>query len=156
MLAPIITERVRETLVAKKLSRPPIIVVDHGGPSPVSAALRDVIAVNVRALLAGEIGPLAAASMEGTHGPLLADQLTMPGFNRGDVVVAPLSLAPGRHAGPDGDVAQICRAAPARCHLTQLVGDHPSVVEVLTAVLGRALGERRPAAIPMEAGGYVS
>lgn len=152
----IVADRVREMLIAKKLFRPHAIVVDHGGPSSVSAALRDSIAAEVRALLTDEIGPLAAASMEGTHGPLLSEQLAAPGFDHGEVVVAPLFLSPGRHARPDGDVSKICGAAPARCHLTGLVGDHPSVVEVLTAALGDALAARRHAAIPVEAGGYVS
>ena len=148
--------RIRETITAQSLRTPPVIVVDHGGPSAASAALRDELAARILVLLGDEIGPLAATSMEGTHGPLLSDQLTVPGFNRGDVVVAPLFLAPGRHAGPEGDVAQICRAAPGRCHRTRLVGNHPAVVEVLTAILSHALGERRQAAIPMEAGAYVS
>ena len=39
--------------------------------------------------------------------PLLADQLRTEGWNQGDLVVAPLFLSPGRHAGPDGDVAEI-------------------------------------------------
>jgi sirohydrochlorin ferrochelatase len=82
--------------------------------------------------------------------PLLATQLAAEGFNRGDVVIAPLFLSPGRHAGPSGDLAQIAQAAssaaekspagvdasPAlRCHFTDLVGSHPLAVETLAANL---------------------
>lgn len=139
VLADIVAARVRETLAAKKLSRPAVVVVDHGGPSRASAALRDSVAADVRTLLDGEISSLAAASMEGTHGPLLADQLAAPGFAGGDVVVAPLFLSPGRHAGPDGDLAQIARAATTRVHFTELVGTHPAAIDALASALHHAL-----------------
>jgi sirohydrochlorin ferrochelatase len=94
------------------------------------------------------VSRLAAASMEGgTHAhnrPLLADQLEGPGYNRGDVVIAPLFLSPGRHAGVQGDLAQIGRvaedrsAAALRCHFTGLVGTHPLAVEALARTLGEA------------------
>jgi sirohydrochlorin ferrochelatase len=149
-LAGIVVDRVREAMAANRLSRPPVIIVDHGGPSPVSAALRDKIACEVRALLADEIGPLAAASMEGEahahNRPLFADALAAPGFDRGDVVVAPLFLAPGRHAGANGDLTQIARAsedraAGLRCHLVELIGTHPRVVEALAFALRATLAQ---------------
>jgi hypothetical protein len=143
-VAGIVAERIREIISSAGLRRPAVVVVDHGGPSPLSAAVRDSLAGEVRNLLGHEIGPLAAASMEGTHGPLLADQFAAPGFDRDDVVVALLFLSPGRHAGPEGDVAQICRLAetrsPAlRCHLTPLVGTHPGVVAPLALALRQTL-----------------
>jgi sirohydrochlorin ferrochelatase len=147
-LAEIVAARIRETILEGKLSRPAVIIVDHGGPSAASAALRDKIAGEVRTRIAAEIGTLAAASMEGAehahNRPLLADALAAPGFDRGDVVVAPLFLSPGRHAGADGDLAQIARAAAERAttlrvHFTALVGTHPRVVETLAAALRDAL-----------------
>ncbi len=143
-LTGIIAARLHETIVAKNLSRPAVIVVDHGGPSLISSALRDEIAAGVRTLLGGKIGPLAAASMEGAHAPLFADALAVAGLDRGDVVVAPLFLSPGRHAGPDGDLAQIARRHEARMpaqriHFTDLVGTHPAAVDALAAALRDAL-----------------
>lgn len=146
----IVADRIRATKAEKKLVRPSVIVVDHGGPSQASGTLRDSIAADVRTLLGAEIGPLAAASMEGgdhPHNlPLLADQLAQPGFNHGDVVVAPLFLSPGRHAGQAGDLAQIAEAAEdhvsgtaLRCHFTALVGNHPLALEALTRALRHAL-----------------
>jgi sirohydrochlorin ferrochelatase len=141
-VAPILVERVRETIAARKLAQPSVIVVDHGGPSAESALVRDAVACEVRAHLGAAVGPFAAASMEGEHGPLLSDQLTVAGFNRGDVVIAPLFLAPGRHAGPRGDLAQIARAAedrivspPVRCYFAELVGTHPRVTDTLALAL---------------------
>jgi len=130
-LAGIVADRVQKTIAGNQLVRPPVILVDHGGPSRESAALRDAIA--------REIGASAATSMEGVHPPLLADELRRPEYENRDVVIAMLFLAPGRHAGADGDVAQLCRASRARCHRTPLVGDHPTVVEVLAGALRDSL-----------------
>ncbi|MCX6956381.1 MAG: cobalamin biosynthesis protein CbiX [Verrucomicrobia bacterium] len=148
VIAPIVAARVRETIALAALDHPPVIIVDHGGPSPASAALRNQIADEVCMILGSDVGPVAAASMEGgdhAHNhPLLAEQLRAPGFDAGDVVVALLFLSPGRHAGAGGDIAQICGAAetthPAlRCHLTDLVGTHPLAADTLAAALRATL-----------------
>lgn len=135
----IVADRVRAAIRRHRLVRPAVIVVDHGGPSAASAELRDRLAGEIRDLLGAETGILAAASMEGQHPPLLADQLRAPGFAGTPVVVAPLFLSPGRHAGPDGDIARICGASGARCHVADLVGSHPFVVTALAAALQDAL-----------------
>lgn len=131
----IVAARIRETLAAQSLTRPPAVLVDHGGPSAVSAALRDRLAREVRTLLGTEIASLTAASMEGAHPPLLADVLSTPEHVSRDVVVAPLFLSPGRHAGADGDIERICAASPARCQLARLVGTHPLAAETLAIAL---------------------
>jgi sirohydrochlorin ferrochelatase len=81
--------------------------------------------------------------MEGDHPPLLADVLAAAPFAGRATVVAPLFLSPGRHAGPDGDIAQICADAftgsGTRCHLAELVGTHPVVVDALAAALQESL-----------------
>jgi hypothetical protein len=137
----IVAERVRETIEVSGLHQPPVIVVDHGGPSPLSAALRDSLAASLSVILGSDTGPVIAASMEGTHPPLLADTLDKM---TGEVVIALLFLSPGRHAGIEGDVAQICRAAEVRspglrCHLTGLVGTHSRVTESLALALHQTL-----------------
>ena len=133
----IVADGIRRALAARTAasSRLPVIVVDHGGPSAASARLRDEIATAVRSILEAEVGPLVAASMEGAHPPLLEDQLRARGFAGHDVLVAPLFLSPGRHAGPDGDIARICAAAPARCTITDLVGFHPMAIDALASAL---------------------
>lgn len=134
-LADIVTARIREVQVARALVRPPVVVVDHGGPSVASANLRDQLTAIVRARLGDNVGAVTAASMEGEHPPRLADQLRAPGFAGREVIVALLFLSPGRHAGPGGDIAQICATSGTRCHLTDLVGTHPATVETLAAAL---------------------
>jgi sirohydrochlorin ferrochelatase len=135
----IVVDRIRSAIAQHRLSSPPVVIVDHGGPSPASATLRDQLTQEIRTMLRREVGPVAAASMEGIHGPLLAEQLGQPEFNQGDVIVAPLFLSPGRHAGPGGDLAQICAAASSRCHLTELVGTHPLAVSALAGALRTTL-----------------
>lgn len=158
-LTPIIVARVREALATLRLpTPPPVILVDHGGPSAASATLRNLLATEARAALEREVGPLVAASMEGEehphNHPLLAHQLAARGFDGGDVLLAPLFLSPGRHAGPEGDLAKIARAAgaarraqdglaslPLRCHFTGLVGTHPLAVVALAAALRDTLSQ---------------
>jgi len=156
VIAQIVAARVRETMAIASLERPPVIVVDHGGPSPTSAALRNRLAAEIGAALDADISSVSAASMEGdehahSH-PLLAEALAALATAESapvscsdapasrDVVVALLFLSPGRHAGPVGDVARICGAAedaaPAlRCHLTDLVGTHSLAATALAAAL---------------------
>lgn len=149
-LTRIVAANIRETLRADALQQPPVILVDHGGPSAASAALRDQIAGELRNALGDEIGPLLAASMEGADHehchPLFSEALRTPGFDRGNLIIAPLFLAPGRHAGPQGDLAEFAAAAeadrarlPLRCHFAALVGTHPEVVSVLSTTLTRIL-----------------
>ncbi|MDX2108796.1 MAG: cobalamin biosynthesis protein CbiX [Verrucomicrobiota bacterium] len=143
MLAQIVAERVQETIIAKGLVRPPVVVVDHGSPAAAVTAVREVVAQQVAVLLGEQVATVQTASMERRPGdefafnePLLERKLTQPGFDSGDVVVALLFLSPGRHAGPDGDVARICltlqKHQPSlHTHMTGLVGTHPSVVAML-------------------------
>ncbi len=137
----IVAERIRATLTTAGLSQPPVVVVDHGGPARASADLRDRLSREIQAELGPEVGPVVAASMEGSFPPLLADALGAPSFAGRPVIVAPLFLSPGRHAGPGGDIARICRESPARCHLTDLVGTHPLALDALASALQPALGQ---------------
>ncbi|HVU35869.1 MAG TPA: hypothetical protein VHE61_20685 [Opitutaceae bacterium] len=155
-LARIVVLRILETIATRGLATPPVIVVDHGGPSTASAQLRDRLAAEVRDGLGSAVGGVLAASLEGADHPhnlpLFVDALVQPGFDRGDVIVAPLFLAPGRHAGAHGDLALIAAAAedrgasagPAlarglRCHFTALPGTHPQVADALAAALTTTL-----------------
>lgn len=156
-LASLVVDRLRATATQHELIGAPIIVVDHGGPSATSAELRDALTAEIHEqLLHPKIPPLTgftvsevtAASMEGAdyphNQPLLATQLRAPACAGKSVIVALLFLSPGRHAGAEGDLVQICRAAEAavpglRCHLTDLVGTHASVPSILAAALHATL-----------------
>ncbi len=142
VIVAIVAERVRELLATDfsgTNAPPPLIVVDHGGPSAVSASLRDALAGEIGRLLGPVVEICEAASMEGAHQPLLADLLSTAPFTGRATIVAPLFLSPGRHAGPGGDIAQICAAAASPCHLTALIGQHPLAIQTLSDVLQTTL-----------------
>lgn len=120
-----------------------VALVDHGSPAKAVTDVRNELSCQ----LAGQLGSaytVSPASMERREGvaydfcePLLERLLRSPGWNVGEVIVAMQFLLPGRHAGPDGDVAEICRAAEAasggalRTTMTGLVGEHPLLVDIL-------------------------
>lgn len=128
---------------------PAVVLVDHGSPVPEVTAVRNTLAGQLAVLLEGRASRVAAASMERRAGeayrfnePLLEDLLEAPGFREGEVVVAMQFLSPGRHAGPQGDVAGICRTAEARhpglaTRMTPLLGDYEAVLEILQDRLAR-------------------
>ena len=131
--------------------RPTVAVVDHGSPEPRVTAVRDAVAARLAERLGGRVRAVAPCSMERRDGeeyafaePLLATLLRRAPFDAGAVVVAMLFLSPGRHAGPEGDVAQICRAAEAerpglRATTTDLLGGDPAVLELLAERLEQGL-----------------
>lgn len=130
-----------------------VALVDHGSPARAVTEVRNELACQ----LAGLLGPdftVAPSSMERREGaafdfcePLLAGLLRQPGWNSGEVVVAMQFLLPGRHAGPDGDVAGMCRAAELasgsalRTAMTALVGEHPLLIDILADRWRAALGQ---------------
>lgn len=141
-MARILADHVRSAMAGKQ-GRPAVILVDHGSPTPAVGAVRNHLATQLATLLSREIRGLLAASMERRPGPdyafnepLLAQAFDQPGFSEGDVVVAMQFLLPGRHAGPDGDVARICAEARKRhpvlrTTMTELVGAHSELVGIL-------------------------
>lgn len=130
-----------------------VALVDHGSPVREVTAVREALARQLAALL-GPGMEVASCSMERRAGPeydfnepLLAGLLARPDWGRGGVTIAMQFLLPGRHAGPDGDVAQICAAARKRqpglvTQLTPLVSEHPRLVEILADRWRQARCER--------------
>jgi sirohydrochlorin ferrochelatase len=145
-LAAILEDRVRALLAGGEKSpanAPAVILVDHGSPARAVAAVRDQLAAQLRGRLGTAVRRVLAASMERRPGPeyafadpLLADAFDQPDFSAGPVIIAMLFHSPGRHAGPGGDVAQICAAARQRHPglqpvMTELVGSHPGLIPLL-------------------------
>ena len=67
--------------------------------------------------------------------PLLEHLLGSPGFES-EVILSMLFISPGRHAGPGGDIAQICEAREKevpglKTHMSDLFATHPGIVEIL-------------------------
>jgi sirohydrochlorin ferrochelatase len=119
-IAVMLADQVRAAMREGNWVRPKVVLTDHGSPQPAVAEVRNHLGDQLRALLGDEIEALVAASMERREGnayafnePLLATVLRTPPFNAGKVVVALQFLSPGRHAGPGGDIAEICDAAEA-------------------------------------------
>ncbi|SDR99205.1 hypothetical protein [Opitutus sp. GAS368] len=140
-LAHILAQHVRDELDSTDTGR--VALVDHGSPVEAVTAVRNELAQQVAGLLGSRVAAVTPASMERRAGPeydfgkpLLADLLAEPPWNAGRVVVAMQFLLPGRHAGHDGDVAKICRAAEAahpglKTHMTKLVVEHPLLLDIL-------------------------
>ena len=117
-----------------------VLLCDHGSPIPEVTACRNALAASLREELGLRPEELIACSMERREGaeydfnePLLEHALQDA---KGDAVILMLFLLPGRHAGPDGDVATIAKEhAPSglRWKLSPLLGTHyslPSLIEV--------------------------
>ena len=142
-IASILAANIRAVVAAHALENAKVVLVDHGSPQRAVVAVRDFLAAQLAPLLGASIGRLTAASMERRaglkydfSGPLLADVLGRPKFCDGSVVVALQFFSPGRHAGPQGDVAGICasaeRAHPGlKTYPTGLIGADPLLVNVL-------------------------
>ncbi len=149
-VARMLADQVRAAAEGAGWRRPKVLVVDHGSPTRAVTAVRDHLGGQLRAELAGEAEAVGVASMERRVGtefdfnePLLAAALRLPPFDRGEVVVALQFLSPGRHAGPDGDIAAICLAAEAaspglRTRMTAPLASHPLLIEVLAERLAAA------------------
>ena len=138
-LARILADHVRQAGGAARR----VALVDHGSPARAVVDVRNALAQQLGQLLgAGYV--VAASSMERRTGPdydfvepLLAHLLRQPGWNAGEILVAMQFLLPGRHGGPNGDVATICREAETasggqlRTTMTALVAEHPLLVDIL-------------------------
>lgn len=141
ILAAILEDRIRSSINYNQLEAGTVVLVDHGSPKPAVTAVRNQLAQLLNKRFRLEAFNVVAASMERRPGPeysfnepLLETALTR--INTGNVVVAQLFLAPGRHAGPNGDIASICDQAQAESDSlnifrTDLVGDHPLITDLL-------------------------
>lgn len=144
-LAEMLADQVR-TLCPEAISegkQTAVALVDHGTPAPEVNQLRNAVARDLKALLGELMSGVIAASMERRDGPeyafnepLLEDlNVANHGLSE-DLVIAMFFLLPGRHAGDQGDVAEICQGllnkdAFSRIRMTGLLGEHPALLEIL-------------------------
>jgi sirohydrochlorin ferrochelatase len=155
-IAGILADHVRARMAGTE-GRPAVILVDHGSPTPAVGAVRNHLAAQLETRLGSAVRGVLAASMERRPGPagdfnepLLTRAFDRTGYDEGDVILAMQFLLPGRHAGPDGDVARIMAAARQRHAglrpvMTELVGAHPALVALLADRAQAALaGDRLP------------
>lgn len=128
-----------------------VIMVDHGSPQAAVSQVRDCVGALLRQELTGLVATVGIASMEAREGdlyahaqPLLAQVLDEPPFCNSRVLIAPLFLGPGRHAGPGGDLERIAAAArekhPAlQTAFCRLPGASPQVAQILLRRLQEVL-----------------
>jgi sirohydrochlorin ferrochelatase len=140
-LAAILADHVRAHLDPSGTDR--VALVDHGSPVPAVTSVRNKLARQLGTLLGVRVMAVAPCSMERRPGPdydfcapLLGDLLATSPWTTSRVIVAMQFLLPGRHAGPGGDVAQICelaQSAQPKLHttMTKLVGEHPLLLDIL-------------------------
>lgn len=153
-LVKMVADRVREKLKAdfSQDETVRVALVDHGSPVAAVTAVRNALAEQLGLELGTAVTEIAGCSMERRMGPeydfnepLLERLLARDGWNSGPVIVAQLFLAPGRHAGPDGDIAGICAQALAaspglRITRTEVLGTHPAMVTLLARRLKHLTG----------------
>lgn len=135
-LAHILTENLKAT--GWKKGSGTVLLCDHGSPVKAVTECRNRLAAQLRKELRLKPDELIACSMERREGPEY--DFNEPLLERaiqhaqGEAVILMMFLLPGRHAGPDGDVAAIaqdCAPAGLRWKLSPLIGSH----EMLPATL---------------------
>mmetsp|Transcript_6493 Transcript_6493/g.7425 ORF Transcript_6493/g.7425 Transcript_6493/m.7425 type:complete len:668 (+) Transcript_6493:89-2092(+) len=111
--------RVRENIPEKEECA--VVLVDHGSPSRDVNAVRRGLAGSLRIMLGDEVSKVVDCSMERREGeyydfndPLLENVFDLGGMGVGSVILAYAFLAPGRHAGKDGDIEEILNDVKAR------------------------------------------
>jgi sirohydrochlorin ferrochelatase len=158
-LAELLCDQVRRAAAGGGVSAEQVVLVDHGSPIPQVTAVREGLAAQMRARLGSRVS-LQEAVMERRsgseydfNGMLLEERLqAMAQENpHQTVILAMLFFSPGRHAGPGGDIEEICRrvmqAVPGfQVIPTALVGEHEGLVDILAERLrevdGRFVQER--------------
>lgn len=150
-LATILAAQVRAVIAERNWNRPKVALVDHGTPARAVNRLRDAVAAQLAGELGNEVAAVVASSMErrpeleyAFNEPLLENLSNLPEFAGGPLVAALFFLLPGRHAGPDGDVAGICdelvrASAFTQIERTPLLASHPLLIEILADRLQEAL-----------------
>ena len=150
-LAEMLVAHVRQAMQQSILSQPKVAMVDHGTPAPEVNRVRNSVAAQMAELLQQDV---LACSMERRDGaeydfnqPLLEQVDQLDGWGTAaDVVLALFFLLPGRHAGADGDVAEICDGLTARGAVksvvrTALLHEHPRLLDLLADRLAAALDQ---------------
>ena len=122
--------------------KPWVAMVDHGTPLLEVNQVRELVGEEMQRILGGQIAGFSTCAMERRPDPqydfndplleTLLEQWHQEGVS--EVVVSQFFLLPGRHAGPDGDLAEICQPFTERgmkIFRTDNLGAHPLVEQIL-------------------------
>lgn len=141
-VAEILAELVRKKITDENLEKPAVTLVDHGTPRKFVNDVRNFLGEQLKVLLREETRAVEPSSMERRDGdeyafnePLLENILGTEYFDR-DVVLSMLFISPGRHAGPSGDIAEICENCEKeheslKTYMSDLFATHPDVIPLL-------------------------
>lgn len=135
-------ELVMDAILKNSMSEPNVVLVDHGTPILQVNEVREEIGSQLQAKLNGFISGFSTACMERRQGavydfndPLLENHLKLlHEMGEKEVILAQLFLTPGRHAGPNGDLAKICKPfedGGMQIFRTSTLGAHRFLVEIL-------------------------
>jgi sirohydrochlorin ferrochelatase len=144
VLTQILLDNIKATCEDNRVQADHVILVDHGSPIPEVTAVREKLAEDLRSRLWSDI-PLSEAVMERRegreydfNGALLEEALKELAESRSkqNIILAMLFLSPGRHAGAGGDIEEIYSEVQQgfpglKVFTTPLVGDHPSIINIL-------------------------
>ncbi len=124
------------------LQSPRVAMVDHGTPLLEVNQVRELVGEEMQRILGGQIAGFSTCAMERRPDPqydfndplleTLLEQWHQEGVS--EVVVSQFFLLPGRHAGPDGDLAEICQPFTEKgmkIFRTDNLGAHPLVEQIL-------------------------
>lgn len=139
-LAQIVFDHIRQ---AREIAGPDahVVLVDHGSPSPKITEVRQGIARLLKEQYTLNVDQAVMERREGReydfNGELLVNWLREQA-EQGvtSVIVAMLFFLPGRHAGPRGDVEEICDSVvkdfpQLNYRITPLISEHPLLLDIL-------------------------
>ena len=132
-----------QAIKQNELKKPFLALVDHGTPVFDVHRVREEVGEELKERMKDCVSGFSTCSMERRDGkeydfnePLLENLLAEKKEEFEEMLVAQLFLSAGRHAGEGGDLDRICSAftdySPShRLVRTNLLGTHPSVIEIL-------------------------
>lgn len=143
LLSRIIFEHIQQTANQHDYPLKNIVLVDHGSPVPRVTEVRKHLAESVQQQL-GKQSQLEQAVMERRegreydfNGDLLENWLSEKARNgESTAIVIMMFFLPGRHAGTNGDVVDICNGVMRqypdfKVIISPLIGDHPLFISIL-------------------------
>ena len=152
-LAQAMSELCQQAMKNAGFHNPYVAMVDHGTPLPEVNQVREEVGGKVEEFLGGSVGGFSTCAMERRPGPEydfndpLLEDLLAEWFANGvrEVVLSQFFLLPGRHAGPGGDLAQICQPLidqGMKIIRAENLGKHPLIIDILRDRIADDLSDR--------------
>jgi len=151
LLCEIIHDHIVDTAKKENADLNNVVLVDHGSPIPQVTNVRKHIAQSVQDLLSADAS-LEQAVMERRegseydfNGDLLENWLKQKVQSGAtSVIVILMFFLAGRHAGADGDIAEICNSVmkehpELKISISPLISEHPKFLSILESRLNDAI-----------------